>query len=75
VHARIIAPAGATFEVASARPSTPDENQNAGIHKLLVRLPDKTRQARIAIVIDSTTGGAKPLKAEPLAEWVATAKK
>ena len=75
VQARIIAPAGATFEVASATPSTPDENQNAGIHKLIARLPDKTRQARIAIVIDTNTGGAKPLTAAALAEWVATAKK
>ena len=75
VQAKIITPAGARFEVASATPSRPDENQNAGIHKLLVRLPDKTRQVRIAIVIDTNKGSATPLTAAPLAEWVSTAKK
>jgi hypothetical protein len=75
VQARIEAPAGATFAVASATPSTPDENQNAGIHKLLVRLPDTTGQARIAIVIDPNRDSAKPLTVEPLAAWIATGKK
>jgi hypothetical protein len=75
VQAKIVAPAGATFEAASATPSTPDENQNEGIHKLVVRLPDKTKQARIAIVIETNKGSAKPLTAAPLAEWVSTAKK
>ena len=51
-----------------------DENQNAGMHTLLAHLPEKTRQARIAIVIETKQGSAKPLQAEPLAEWVATAK-
>jgi len=32
VQAAIIAPAGATFAVAQATPSTPDEQQNEGIH-------------------------------------------
>ena len=75
VQARIMAPAGATFEAASATPSTLEENQNEGIHKLLVRLPDKTRQARIAIVIDTNKASATPLTTTPLAEWVSTAKR
>jgi len=75
MQAQIVAPAGATFEAASAKPSTPDENQNTGIHKLLARLPEKTMQARIVIVIETNKSSAKPLQAEPLAEWVATAKK
>ncbi len=75
VQAKIVAPAGATFEAASAKPSTPYENQNEGIHKLIARLPEKTKQARIAIVIETNKGNTKPLKAEPLAEWISTAKK
>jgi hypothetical protein len=75
VQAKIVAPAGATFEAASATPSTPDENQNEGIHKLVVRLPDKTKQARIAIVIETNKGSTKPLTAAPLAEWVSTTKR
>jgi len=38
-------------------------------------LPEKTKQARIAIVIETNKGNTKPLKAEPLAEWISTAKK
>ena len=75
MQAKIVAPAGAAFEAASAKPSTPNEHQNAGIHKLIVRLPEKTKQARIAIVIETNKGNTKPLKAEPLAEWISTAKK
>lgn len=75
VQAQIVAPAGARFEAASAKPSRLDEHQNAGIHKLIVRVPEKTTQARIAIVIETNQGNAKPLKAEPLAAWVATARK
>src|SRR5262249_53005856 len=75
VQAQIVAPAGARFEAASATPSTPDENQNAGIHKLLARLPAKTTQARIAVVIDTKTGSPPPLTVAPLEEWVATAQK
>ena len=71
VQARIIAPAGARFEAAVATPSTPDENPNAGIHKLLARVPEKTRQARIAIVIETTPGNPKPLTVAPLAAWIA----
>src|SRR5439155_9071265 len=69
VQAQIVAPAGARFEAAAATPSTPDENQNAGMHTLLAHLPEKTTQARIAIVIETKQGSAKPLQAEPLAEW------
>src|SRR5262249_31263767 len=72
VQAKIIAPAGARFEVASATPSRPDENQNAGMHKLVARLPAKTTQARIAIVIETKQGSAPPLTVTPLAEWVAS---
>ena len=75
VQAKIVAPAGAAFEAASAKPSTPNEHQNAGIHKLIVRLPEKTKQTRFAIVIETNQGSATPLKAGPLAEWVATAEK
>ena len=75
VQARIVAPAGARFAAVLAIPSTPDENPNAGIRKLLARLPEKTKQARIAIVIETTTGSPQPLTATPLAEWIATAKK
>ncbi len=72
VQAKIITPAGARFEVASAAPSRPDENQNAGIHKLLARLPAKTTQARIAIVIETNKSSTKPFTVTPLAEWVAS---
>jgi hypothetical protein len=72
VQAKIITPAGARFEVASATPSRPDENQNASIHKLLVHLPAKTTQARIAIVIETNKSSPKPLTVTPLAGWVAS---
>jgi hypothetical protein len=81
LEARILSPAGARFTVMSARPlpTSPDrkeQNRNAGIRKLAVKLEGVT-DARIAVLLTPLAVGgagagaaAAPLPAvRPLAEW------
>lgn len=51
--ARILAPANVKFDAVSAQPPAP-QRQNAGVSKLVVRLPEKVRQVKIEVEI--TTG-------------------
>lgn len=75
VRARLLAPVGARFEIVPAKPANSAENQNEGIKKLLVRLPEKTKDARIVVVLDPTDGKKSLPKPEPLAKWLPTSKK
>lgn len=75
MQARIIAPASAHFETASAAPSSPAENQNRGISKLIARLPEKVRATRLVIMIESPDRKMTPPKIEPLARWQSLSRK
>ena len=71
LSATIISPAGARFEMASAKPASSTENQNEGIRKLIVRLPEKVKDLRLVIMMEpEKTEGPGP-KVEPLAQWLA----
>lgn len=74
VRARIIEPAGAKFEVVSAQPATPDENQNRGVRKLVIRLAEKTKDLRLVVVIETGTK-TNTISPEPLARWIENRKK
>ena len=66
---RILEPAGAVFAVLDANPPPP-ERQQPDVHKLIVRLPEKTRQVRIAVeFIPAGAGAAKATPVKPLGEW------
>ena len=67
--ARILSPAGAKFEVAPARPATAEENQNQGINKLSIRLPEKTRETRIVVLFEASTGRPDAPTVIPLTQW------
>lgn len=69
VRVHLLAPAGARFETAPAKPPTAAENQNQGISKLLVRLPAQAQETRIAVLFDTTDGKKSLPKIEPLAKW------
>lgn len=72
VRAHLLAPAGARFETASAKPPTAAEEQNSGISKLLVRLPAQAKETRLAVLFDTTDGKKSLPKVEPLAKWRAS---
>lgn len=74
VYATIISPANAKFESAVAKPPQPEENQNRGINKLIVRLPEKLTDARLAVLLQPGAK-SKASNLEPLAQWGSTAKK
>lgn len=68
LEARILAPADARFEVISANPPKP-QRQQPKVRNLTVRLPSKTCEARIAVLL-SPGGAAKAAPAlTPLASW------
>jgi hypothetical protein len=68
---RILAPAGARFEVGSAERAKP-EAENRGFRRLLLRLPAVTGEQRLALLFAPVTGEeqAEPRAAvTPLADW------
>lgn len=67
--ARILSPADAKFEVAPARPATADENQNQGVNKLSIRLPEKTRETRIVVLIEAGQSRLGAPAIAPLKQW------
>lgn len=69
VRAHLLAPAGARFETAPAKPPTAAEEQNTGISKLIVRLPAQIKEVRLAVLFDTTDGKRSLPKIEPLAKW------
>jgi hypothetical protein len=72
MQARILSPAGAHFEVISANPPLP-QAQQPDVHNLIIRLPEKTREVRIVVLLTPNAKGdvAAP-RVEPLDAWVAS---
>ena len=69
LYARILEPAGAKFDVIEYQPPPP-EKQQPDCHKLVVRLPEKAANVRLAVVIATTeAGAAEVLPVKPLADW------
>lgn len=75
--ARLLAPAGARFEVRAARPlpSSPHpegQNENSDVRKLAVRL-DAVREVRLAVLLepqwDAHPTAAATLALQPLSQW------
>ena len=73
--ARILAPSGARFEVASATPPKP-QAQNQGVRRLMIRLA-KQRKVRIAVALIPFRGKRPEVAVEvrPLGRWVEEARK
>ncbi len=77
LEARILTPASARFTVREARPletspAPPKQNDNAGIRKLAIRLPDVqklTLVVELTPLRDGAMAAAAPLTVRPLAEW------
>jgi hypothetical protein len=73
LEARILSPAGARFEVFDATPSPP-QAQQPDVHNLVVRLPEKVRQLRLAVLLTPAGAGGEAPGLEPLDAWVAAGK-
>jgi len=73
LEARILSPAGAKFEVISANPPPP-QRQQPDVHNLTVRLPAKTTQTRIAVLLSPAGAAETTPKLEPLETWIAAGK-
>ncbi|MBW3624759.1 MAG: heparinase II/III family protein [Armatimonadetes bacterium] len=75
LQATILEPEGAVFKAESAAPPAP-QNQNEGVRKLVVRLPEKVKSARVAVLFTPMKAGGKKeseVMVTPLAEWVTRA--
>lgn len=72
LQARILAPAGARFEVIAANP-LPPQRQQPDVSNLTIRLPDKVKDVRLAVLLAPGDIGVPP-RLEPLADWLAAGK-
>ena len=75
---QIIEPAGARFDTMSANPPRP-QRQQPHITKLVVRLPSKVSNVRIAVSLAPYPADARPprpslRKIEPLDRWIEAAR-
>lgn len=72
IQALVVEPANATLAVESATPPPP-QNQNAGIHKLVVRLPEKVAKTRVAVLLTTRKTDHDAAKTgrvlAPLPDW------
>ena len=68
LHARILSPAGAVFETVSANPPPP-QHQQPDACRLVVRLPGKVEQARIAVLLSPGEADVAAPDLKPLAQW------
>ncbi|MCX6910362.1 MAG: heparinase II/III family protein [Verrucomicrobia bacterium] len=73
LEARILSPQGAKFEVISANPPPP-QHQQPDVHNLTIRLPAKTTQTRIAVLLSPAGAAEAAPKLEPLQAWIAAGK-
>ncbi len=71
MHARILSPAGAHFEVIAANPPPP-QAQQPDVHNLVIRLPEKIQEVRIVVLLTPDVKGDNTTPAvEPLEAWIA----
>lgn len=68
--ARILSPAGAEFSVESAE-QKPPEKKNAGVSRLMVRLPNAKGNLRLAILLSPKwkNGSVRTVELKPLSQW------
>lgn len=74
--ARILEPAGASFEVAPVTPP-PGQNPNTGVRKLIVRLPGAVTQARIVVLLSPVRVPGLPdflPTITPLSSWLSSSR-
>jgi Heparinase II/III-like protein len=69
IKARILSPEGARFEAISANPPPP-QRQQSDVSNLVIRLPKRTTNIRVSVLIDSVDSEFTP-PLEPLKKWMA----
>ncbi len=73
LEARILEPAGAQFEVISAS-APPPQAQQPDVRNLIVRVPARAAETRIAVLFAAPDGSSPNLSLEPLSAWLNQAK-
>lgn len=79
VTARVLSPAGAKFSEMSTAPPAINggegrqQNPNKGIRRLVVRLPAKVTEARVAVLLAPSAAAATSVALTPLSEWIKNA--
>lgn len=72
LQVRILSPSGARFDVVSANPPKP-QRQQPHIQKLVVRLPQKEKTVRLAVLLTPYANADRPPlfyeKLKPLSQW------
>jgi hypothetical protein len=68
--ARILCPAGGEFAVESAE-QKPPEKKNAGVSRLMLRLPNAQGNVRLAILLSPVwkDGTVRTVELKPLSQW------
>jgi hypothetical protein len=69
IQVRILSPEGARFEVISANPPPP-QRQQPDVSNMVIRLPKRTTNIRVSVLIDSVGAEFTP-PLEPLKKWMA----
>ena len=73
LEARILSPKGAAFEVISANPPAP-QRQQPDVHNLVIRLAEKTKEARLAVLLTPAGSASSAPALEPLDAWISAGK-
>ena len=68
LYGRVLAPEGARFETVSANPPKP-ERQQPDATKLVVRLPGKVREVRVAVAFSPSAEALEGVGLAPLDRW------
>jgi hypothetical protein len=69
LHARILSPDGATFEIAAAS-APPPEAQQPDVRSLRVSMTSLQENERVAILLSPTRSNDERIRVEPLDDWI-----
>ena len=69
LYGRVLAPDGARFDTVSANPPKPERQQPDAV-KLVVRLPGKVREARVAVAFAPDAKALEAVTVTPLEGWL-----
>jgi len=73
LYGRVLSPQGARFDTVSANPPKPQRQQPDAM-KLVVRLPEKVRQVRLAVAFSPDAKALGRVEVQPLKAWATSPK-
>jgi hypothetical protein len=73
LYGQVLSPEGARFDTVSANPPKPQRQQPDAV-KLVVRLPEKVTEVRLAVAFSPDAKALGRVEAQPLEDWAGTSK-